>query len=420
MARAAAWEPGASAAGAGRGFASQVDVAALFVERTLELLAPGGTMSLLLPVKLWRSLAGGGVRRLLVERSQLVCVEDHGRASGVFDAAVYPSLIVARRLANDSRASSIQRALVETSVHEASSCGVAWRVPAEQLPFDASRGAPWILLPPDARRGFDRLRELGRPLAESELGRPRLGVKCGCNAAFVVEILDSDDDLVEVLTMDRRRVAIERGMLRPLLKGEALRRWAVPSSADAIIWTHDAAGPLRALPTRAERWMSGWRRRLAARADASHEPRWWSLFRTDAAASDRARVVWGDVGREPRASVLLAGDPRVPLNTCYVARCRDVRDAFALAALLNGPLARAWLDSLAEPARGGYRRYLGWTVSLLPVPTDWNRARDILAPLGEAGARGEAPSDQELLSASVSAYGADRREHAAMVAWAVT
>jgi hypothetical protein len=245
-------------------------------------------------------------------------------------------------------------------------------------------------------------------------------VKCGCNAAFVVEIIGSDDDLVEVLSMDRRRVAIERGMLRPLLRGEALRRWTVPSSADALIWTHDAAGPLRSLPTRTARWMSGWRRRLAARADARHETRWWSLFRTEAAASDRARVVWGDVGREPRASVLLAGDPRVPLNTCYVARCPDARDAFALAALLNGPLARAWLDSLAEPARGGYRRYLGWTMSLLPVPSDWTRARDILAPLGEAGAHGEAPSDQELLDASLAAYDADRQEYAAMVAWAIT
>ena len=104
---------------------------------------------------------------------------------------------------------------------------------------------------------------------------------------------------------------------------------------------------------------------------------------------------------------------RVPLNTCYVARCRDARDAFALAALLNGPLARAWLDALAEPARGGYRRYLGWTMSLLPVPSDWNRARDILASLGEAGARGEAPSDQELLDAALAAYGAERREYAA-------
>jgi hypothetical protein len=57
--RNAAWESGASSAGAGRGFAAQIDLAALFVERSCELLRPGGTLALLLPTKLWRSLAGG-------------------------------------------------------------------------------------------------------------------------------------------------------------------------------------------------------------------------------------------------------------------------------------------------------------------------------------------------------------------------
>ena len=94
--------------------------------------------------------------------------------------------------------------------------------------------------------------------------------------------------------------------------------------------------------------------------------------------------------------------------------------AFALAALLNGPLARAWLDAIAEPARGGYRRYLGWTMSLLPIPSDWDRACGILAPLGEAGASGRPPSDQELLEASLDVYCADRRVMAALVAWTAT
>ncbi len=413
--RAAAWEPGATAAGAGRGFAAQVDVAALFVERSLKLLAPGGTMALLVPVKLWRSLAGGGVRRLLMHDARLVRVEDHARVSTAFDAAVYPSLVVAQR--HDASGCEARSTLVDASVHDCTATGIAWRVPAGELPYDASCGAPWLLLPPDARRGFDRLREIGQQLAESQLGRPRLGVKCGCNDAFVVEIIAVDGTLVEVLTSNRRRVAIDGSMLRPLLKGERLKRWAVPPSADAIIWTHDASGPLQSLPTRTERWLSGWRRQLAARSDARHQQRWWSLFRTEAALTNRARVVWGDVGREPRASVLLAGDRRVPLNTCYVVHCRDAIDAFALAALLNGPLARAWLDSLAEPARGGYKRYLGWTMSLLPVPRDWSRARGVLGPLGEAGVNGRPPSDQQLLDAALAAYGADRRTTAALIAW---
>jgi len=141
------------------------------------------------------------------------------------------------------------------------------------------------------------------------------------------------------------------------------------------------------------------------------------LFRTDAARDDRPRLVWGDVGRAPRAFVLPAGDATVPLNSCYVARCRNLPDALAGAAVLNSPLARAWLNALAEPARGGYRRYLGWTLSLLPVPSDWLRARDMLAPLAAAARDGNPPSDHELLDACLGAYGIGRAAVAPLVAW---
>ena len=94
--RRAAWERGAAAARAGSGFAAQVDLAALFVERSLDLLRPGGVVALLLPVKLWRSLAGGGVRRLVAERAALIALEDWSDSPHAFDAAVYPSLLVAR------------------------------------------------------------------------------------------------------------------------------------------------------------------------------------------------------------------------------------------------------------------------------------------------------------------------------------
>jgi hypothetical protein len=165
-------------------------------------------------------------------------------------------------------------------------------------------------------------------------------------------------------------------------------------------------------------WLQRWRPALANRADAKQRARWWSLFRVEAARCDLPRVVWGDVGREPRALVLDAGDAHVPLNTCYVARCRNGRDAHALAALLNSPLARAWLDAVAEPARGGYRRYLGWTTSLLPLPRDWNRARDILAPLSErARDRSETPSDGDLLDAALAAYELEHEQVAPLVVW---
>jgi hypothetical protein len=110
----------------------------------------------------------------------------------------------------------------------------------------------------------------------------------------------------------------------------------------------------------------------------------------------------------------------VPLNSCYVAHCRDETDALALAALLNSSLADAWLAALAEPARGGYRRFLGWTMALLPVPRDWSRARELMAPVA---ARLMAEPDSartagvELLEQCLRAFGLRHGEVAPLLTW---
>jgi hypothetical protein len=124
----------------------------------------------------------------------------------------------------------------------------------------------------------------------------------------------------------------------------------------------------------------------------------------ESADHTHARVVWADIDKSPQAAVLPAGDISVPMNSCYCVRCANSDDAFALAALLNSSIAAAWLDVLAEPARGGFRRYLGWTMSLLPVPRDWQRARSLLAPLGRRAFEGALPDDTALLEAALGAY----------------
>jgi hypothetical protein len=141
------------------------------------------------------------------------------------------------------------------------------------------------------------------------------------------------------------------------------------------------------------------------------------LFRTESADVTRTRVVWNDFGRAPRAAILPAGDPTVPLNSCYVLPCADPVDALALAALLNSPLAAAFLNAIAEPARGGWHRYLAWTVELLPVPHDWSRARRLLAPLAERALLGQPPTDAELLAAACRAYRLAHEAVAPLVAW---
>ncbi|HNV74576.1 MAG TPA: hypothetical protein PKH96_07880 [Gemmatimonadaceae bacterium] len=433
--RQAAWQAGAAAAGAGAGFAAQVDLAALFAERALDVLRPGGTLALLLPLKLWRSLAGGGVRRLLGTAHELRLLEDWSEAPAAFDAATYPSLVVVRRLAPAEApavalaqapaetpapfgASSPARATptVQLAVHRRD-FAIQWSCSWRELAYDASPGAPWLVLPPPARAAFARLSAAGPPLAESGLGRPALGVKCGCNDAFLVDAL-ANGGVQAVIRGAGREASIEAALLRPILRGEHARAWTPTASAERIIWTHDEVGrPLATLPPLAARWFARWRGDLSRRTDLRGTRAWWSLHRIDAAGNSRPRVVWADMSRGPRACILPAHSPVIPLNTCYVATCRDDTDAAALAALLNSPLAAAWLDALAEPARGGFRRYLGWTVARLPIPADWVRARELLAPLGMRGVAGETISSDELLDAAVSAYRVRPALARALVEW---
>ena len=403
-----AWRSGAADAGAGSGFGGQVDLAALFTERGVSLLKPRGTLAFLVPAKLWRSLAGGGWRALLAERCDLRRVEDWSEGPTTFDAAVYPGVVLARRREGIPEAALAPAADAEVLVVRGGTA-VSWGAAPATLAFDASRGAPWLLLPPPVRRAFDALREAGIPLARSPVGRPTMGVKCGVNEAFVVEreAMAAPDAALVPVRVGERRAELERPFVRPLVRGDTCAAWRVVPSREALVFPHGADGPLQALPPGLSSWLGPWRRRLVARTDvrASRHRPWWMLFRTEAARADRPRVVWSDFGKVPAAAVLPAGTPHVPLNTCYVVWTATDDEALALAALLNSAVAAAWLSAIAEPARGGWKRYLGWTVAQLPIPHDWPAAVRRLAPLGAAGWRGQPPHADALWEAVAESYG---------------
>lgn len=398
--RDSAWQSGANASAAGRGFAAQVDLSALFIERSITLARESGTIALLVPAKLWRSLAGGGIRARVLQQSNIVELHDLTESRQLFDAAVYPSILVVRR--KPCPAVTIAVPPARAVVHRRESA-IHWSLSAEHLPFDESPGGPWLIMPPEVRAAFDRVRAAGVRLAASSIGRPLLGVKTGCNEAFVI----SGDAIDHV----------ESELLKPLHRGETIRKWKLGPTAEKIIWTHDEFGPLSKLPPRALGWLRNWKRELERRTDARGRSPWWTIFRTESAASSTPRVVWSDFGKSPRAAVIEANDPTVLLNSCYVAQCDDLTDAYALTALLNSPVTAAWLHAIAEPARGGYHRYLGWTVALMPIPGNWSTARRLLAPIARNASRGDAPGADALLAASLRAYGLSESEVEPLLLW---
>jgi hypothetical protein len=301
---------------------------------------------------------------------------------------------------------------------------ISWYVAPTTLALDTTPGSPWLLIPPKVRHAFDTVAHAGVPLARSRFGHPLLGVKSGCNEAFLVRAMGIDDPRSSpahqaiMSTSSMHTGIIEQTMLRPLLRGAMIRPWHTPPSDTQIIWTHDAHGnPRSTLPPLAHRWFAPWRYRLTRRSDARQRTTWWSLFRTECTHHHSPRIVWSDFGRALRATILPAGDPTVPLNTCYVLPCATCDDAYALATILNSPLATAWINTIAEPAHGGYHRYLGWTIALLPIPHDWEHARPHLVSIAQAALLGHIPSPEDLLSAVLSAYKITPQDAEPLLAW---
>ncbi len=414
--RHASWRAGAARAGAGAGFAAQADLSTAFIERSVQLLAPNGVIALLVPAKLWRALAGGGIRQWLAAHTRVRAVHDWSDAPALFDAAVYPSLVVAERCAQPySAGTPVQVSVTRHHVP------TRFSIPLSSLAFAGDAAAPWLLFPSRVLHAFEQLRNAGPALGDSPLGRPMLGVKCGLNAAFLVHATEHDDGTATVVANGRQAV-IERQVLRPALRGDAVfPRDGAPQPHDGslrILWTHGVDGaPLRTLPPGVSRWLAHFRPQLEQRKDSRARQPWWTLFRTDAARHEAPRVVWADIAKRLRPRVFPAGDPTVPLNSCYVMRTASLDDAYALHTLLSSPLAAAWFEALAEPARGGFRRYMGWTVATLPVPVDWAAARVPLAALGRRRSSGEPVSEQEHLDVVATAYGVSVAATQPLLAW---
>ena len=334
--RYATWRPAG-----GPGFAHLPDLAVAFVERALELAAPGGAVALLVPAKLATSGYAEPLRRRLAASTRLERVAPVAQESAFGgEAAIYPMALVAAR--------------IEPTGRERVATALGPKTGAATLPQRAlATDGPWILAG-GATRIARHLRTVCPTLGDR--WTPQLGVKTGADDVFLV--------------------ARPGPLTRPVVRGRDLGPWRATPRAH-VLWTHGPDGrPLARLPAELARALDPHVERLCRRSDYRGGPA-WQLFRI-ALADAPCRVIWPDLARRLSAVVPEAGV--VPLNTVYGIATRAADDAYALAALFNSRWLTALARLSADPARGGFRRFNAGVVRGLPLPptnpTQWRALAD--------------------------------------------
>ena len=353
--------------GGGGGFAHKPDLAVAFTERALELARPTGVVALLVPAKLATSGYAEPLRRRLTAGTRIERAAPlPEQVAHAFGAAVYPMALVFSRadpLGTDMTAMALG---AKPSVPH---------VPQTQL----QRGGegPWILAP-DADRILRKL--LAEFPTVGDRWTPQLGVKTGADDLFVLDQ--------------------ECPWTRPALRGRDIAAFQCRPRR-YVLWTHGADGlPIARLPRDLSEKLARHEARLRRRSDYRAGPP-WQLFRT-ALGFAAHRVVWPDLARRLTAAVPVP--ELVPLNTVYGIATRDATDADALAALFNTCWLTALARLVADPARGGFRRFNARVVAGLPVPPVGSTAWPELARRGAACE----PAD-DLVADALHLDDADRR-----------
>jgi hypothetical protein len=363
----------------GRGYRNAPDLAVAFIERGIELLAPGGVLAFVVPAKLAAAGYATALRHGLASGTTLHQVAAIEPTAAVrFDATVYPMALVAARRRSDAD-------------HVVQVGDGAEGVRQREL----TGGGPWLLHGTSVRRALARLGDAHPHLGDHV--RARLGVKTGADDVYLTDEPD-----------------IEAPLLRRAVRGRDVSAFR-SGTGPWLRWPCDASGtPLPALPPRAAAWAARHRTTLMARADFRGGPP-WALFRTTGADA-ACRLVWADLGRRLAVATLHEPEARthVPLNTCYVATAADARSALALTALLNSRWLRAFAAAMAPPAASGFRRFNARVVEALPCPDD--AVHD--ATLAELAAQAAAGGDvQEAIDRhAADLLGLDAEERRALAA----
>ena len=443
--RESGWKLGAALGSGTQAAGAQVDLSLLFLERSLRLLAPRGTLAMLLPAKLFRSLYGGPARAMLLQQTRLTCLEDYSlHQHAIFAADSFAASVVATRAAAATGATAGGEAsgTVHVCLHRRRGEPLRFEVEARELSLiPGDDASPWLLVPAAVRRVLRRMQNRGA--AAGRRLRIRRGLVTGANDVLVLcDVEPKIGGLAWIRAEGARRAPgsqarrprrvqrparapdfealVEARAIRPLLRGTDVGQFCFRAPRH-VLWVHgDGASAPTPMP-RLQKYLERHQQVLsrAAVGAGAHPGRLCGVARDLLGP----KVAWQDLALALTAVAVpatvatpLGHLPVIPLNSVYFIPAADDAQALRLAALLNSMPVRVFARCIAERAKDARFRFFAWTIGVLPLPPAWETSPALLTVSREAHAMGGMDAERSgALAACVAAmYGLGQDDLAAL------
>jgi len=339
-----------------------------FIERSLSLLAPGGSLGFICADRWMKNRYGGPLRSLVAEQFHLkIYVDMVDTPAFRSEVIAYPAITIISR-----EAPGATRVAYRPDIDRAALAILAESLRAGTLPKEAgpvrelaraTNGAePWLLESSDQMAVIRRL-EQQFPSLEQVGCKVGIGVATGADKAFIgdYEALDveSDRKLPLVTTKDIVSGEVQwrgQGVINPFEDGGGLV-------------------DLRDYP-RLRRYLDARREVIAGRHCARKAPANWyrTIDRITPALASRPKLLIPDIKGE--AHIVFEGGELYPHHNLYYVTS-DEWDLRALQAVLLSAVTRLFVATYSTKMRGGFLRFQAQYLRRIRIPR-WADVPDML------------------------------------------
>lgn len=338
-----------------------------FIERSLSLLAPGGSLGFICADRWMKNRYGGPLRRLVADQFHLkIYVDMVGTPAFHSEVIAYPAITIitreppgATRLAHRP---DIDSATLSTLAKAFRTQVLPKDGPVRELAHVTNGSEPWLLESADQMALIRRL-EQQYPCLEDAGCKVGIGVATGADKAFIgdYEALDVEPDrkLPLVTTKDIMSGEVRwrgQGVINPFSDGGGLVN-------------------LRDYP-RLRHYLEARRGVIAGRHCAQKAPIYWyrTIDRITPSLMSRPKLLIPDIKGE--AHIVFEDGKLYPHHNLYYVTS-DEWDLRALQAVLLSAITRLFVATYSTKMRGGFLRFQAQYLRRIRIPR-WKEVPEIL------------------------------------------
>jgi adenine-specific DNA-methyltransferase len=338
----------------------RADIYSYMLERALQLLKPGGILGMIVSNKFMKAKYGKPLRELFAEKADLTDYVDLAGAN-VFQGATVRTVVLVAGRSEGQRARHVRYVPVPSKDE-------ITRLAAGTLSLQELQGKTgtelaarsfasegWRIVDQGGSELLERLAKDFQPLAAVLGVEPLFGLKTGLNKAFIIDEATKD----EITRKDKA----SRAVIKPILKGRDIRRYAIRWGQQYVIYLHPQKNIADYPAIKAH--LTRFRSQLAARASSQE---WYELQQPAVgllAVNLQPKIIYPIMADECRFSLDTSG--YLINDKAFVLPTADV----AVLAILNSRLVWYYFSAVCAALEGENAKFVEFRaqfVRLLPMP----------------------------------------------------